>query len=57
LHFFVGEKQGLLLVFLRGPREFVVQERGKSLVSLWWIVALTWCMTACFLALKNTPTF
>jgi hypothetical protein len=53
----VGEKQGLLLVFLRGPREFVVQERGKSLVILWWNCGGLWTQNDALLTFENFPYF
>jgi hypothetical protein len=52
-----GEKPWLLLVFLRGLREFVVVKRGKSLVSLWWIAWWMWCFDTMFFAAENFPLF
>jgi hypothetical protein len=51
------EKRALLLVFLRGLQEFVVQKRGKSLVACGGLRGETWCLSATFLIAENLPTF
>jgi hypothetical protein len=38
-------------------QEFVVQQRGKLLVTLWWIDGETWCFDTTFFRAENMPTF